>query len=238
VGTPAFLDFDDDDFSEPEQIAPRKEREETPPARPEPSPPPLPPVETAPPVMAPPPAVAHPAPTPPVAASPNQTTTPWVPAEEPAVAPSKLSLSTAVLITIATAVVVLAFGTWWVRRDSTVVEPVAPTAETSAPKAATPPPKPARRTRPKAAPKPVVDTRDGSDLPANQGYLTVKFPKNEGEVYFFTTSQGPVNKKLAVTCGTAFMRIGKSEPLGVRWLSEGKPVVVACQKVTEVSVEP
>jgi hypothetical protein len=214
------------------------------------------PFEPAPP-MAPPPAAPVPFPLPQQVAPPVHA--PLTPAQQPlpgdagspwssrdveptassAVPTPRLSLGMAVLITVATSVVVLAIGVWWVRRDSTIVLPTVPSQSVPAAPSSAPPAKPRVRRPPAVATaKASADTRTGADLPPNQGYLIVRFPKNEGNVYFFTTAHGPVNQKIAVPCGNAFVRIGKAESIGVKWLSQGKSAVVACQKVTEVKIEP
>ncbi len=79
---------------------------------------------------------------------------------------------------------------------------------------------------------------DGSNLPPTKGYLIVSFNGEQGgQVYFYTRAIGPVGAKLEVACEKpTFVRIGKLP--GPRWLSQGRPLRVACQSVTEVAMKP
>jgi hypothetical protein len=136
------------------------------------------------------------------------------------------------------------------RRNSVVVPPTEPPAAAASTTASSRPT--TRRAPPSRAPAAASgapsaaasasaaasDGKDGSDLPAREGYVIVHYPKDEGEVFFTITARGPVNEKLRVPCGTTFVRVGVTKPNGVAWLSEGRPVAIACQKVTEVTMQP
>ena len=78
--------------------------------------------------------------------------------------------------------------------------------------------------------------QDGSNLPANRGYLVVRFDgPPEARVYLNGKAAGPVGDRLEVACGRVFVRVGK-EP-GPSWLSKGAAAAIGCQSVTELTFE-
>jgi len=175
-----------------------------------------------------------------------------------------LSIGKAIGIAVLTAVIVMAVGIWWSRQQLDVPVPTA--APSAAPSASTTTRGPTTRasqtpvtTRSSAAPiastsavpsaepsaaEPPADPAssdeggDGSELPPTLGYLQVKFNGEQGgEVFVFAKSYGPVGQKLKVPCNRpAFVRIGKTP--GPRWITKGKTVSIACQKVTVTFISP
>jgi hypothetical protein len=169
-----------------------------------------------------------------------------------------LSLGAALAIAIGTALVVLVAGVWSVRQArslSDVAPPVAPSAA-PAPSAAAVTSGSAKRagSRKKKAKRPgargkakvagsgvpklppralEIGEGDGSDLDPRKGYLRVHYEGHpDAELFYFGRSLGKAAGKHVVDCErTANLRIGRP---GAIWLSEGRTVSVACQKITDV----
>ncbi|MBW2453232.1 MAG: hypothetical protein JRI68_01925 [Deltaproteobacteria bacterium] len=189
---------------------------------------------------------------------------PWTPDDEAAAAgadapaPPRLSVATAILVTLATAVLTMVVGVWWVRHRATIAEPAAATA--SSPSAAS-----SLASRRRAAPSgsasasatatseasavasgdpaaPPDDGKDGTALSPTKGYLVVTFSGDpHAEVFSAGQKLGPVNQKIEAPClHPAFLRVGAPEAGGlVRWLTAGRPgVKIACQSVTKLTMAP
>lgn len=202
-----------------------------------------------------------------LAAAEEGPSTPWsAPAELGAAPPppKPLSLLQAALVSLATAVVVMVAGIWLTRwqagaGDEVVLgasspaskgEPVAAvsgatTAGGAAPSArATAPPTTAPATSAPAPPVPAASAAptaaggpDPATLPPDMGLLLVVFSgPPEALVYLKGKSVGPVGRPVQTKCGFNNVRVGK-EP-GPVYLSEGKPVSVKCQALTEVVMSP
>jgi hypothetical protein len=170
-----------------------------------------------------------------------------VPAASEAAAP--LSLGKAALIALGTALLVLAVGLWWTRRQVSLTEvPVAEprsataSASVSAPPSASTPAASATASAAASATATAAtdeDARDGSELAPGLGLLKVTFtgpPDPDAVVYQYSKPLGPVGKKIEVPCGQLFLRVGKAP--GPSWLSKGAGVVVRCRAVNELTLAP
>jgi len=112
----------------------------------------------------------------------------------------------------------------------------APSAEPSAEPSAAPSAEPSAAAS--AEPPPPTAGGDAASLPSDKGYLTV----NSGTTAQVTLSGalvGATNQRLEVRCGTAFVRLAKPGKSGtpMNWLTNGRPVVVECQKATAIAIE-
>jgi hypothetical protein len=82
---------------------------------------------------------------------------------------------------------------------------------------------------------------DGSNLPPGRGYLIVDSPTPSG-VFAFGTFIGLTGRKLEVSCGPRFLRLGvpptdgTTQPMRIVWTGPGKSALVACKAVTRVSL--
>jgi len=153
-----------------------------------------------------------------------------------------ISLLTSMLITLVTAAIVMGAGIWWVRRSARVVPPPMPVATAPPPKSPrTPPPRAtaqpsATATATGTASAPAPET-DPSKLPPTMGYLRVKWSgPADAQVFLFGKSIGKVGEPVEISCaGMQNVRVGTEERA---WLSDGRPVKVACQKLTEIEIPP
>ncbi len=125
---------------------------------------------------------------------------------------------------------------------SAAVEP-APSGSAAAPPAsgsAVAPPASASASAPPVAGGP---DGDGSALPADQGYVIVNSTKR-GSVYLFSQFMGVTGQKIQIGCGAKYLRLGEppaagaDKPAQLKWISEGKSVMVGCKSVTTVTIEP
>ncbi|RLB61688.1 MAG: hypothetical protein DRI90_10815 [Deltaproteobacteria bacterium] len=211
-----------------------------------------------------------PGPTPPSTNQPEAHATverdgsPWSPGKDVGVAgptsgaPPRLSLATAIMVTIVTAVLTMVAGVWWVRHRATIAEPpplpaasgsavgaaprratAAPALSVSAGASASPTVSASAAASAEPAAQP-VDGKDGSALPPTAGYLVVKFVGDPHAAVFAAGQKlGPVNQKIEIFCQhPAFLRVGAQQPSGaVKWLTPGRPgVKIACQSVTEITM--
>jgi hypothetical protein len=157
-----------------------------------------------------------------------------------------------IAVTVAAALVTVAIGVWWTRRDSSVERPpLDPSVRSAAsspsatqvasakPSAKTAPAPSSTATTSASAGSSAVpdDGKDGTDLPVTMGYLLVRHSGKEGaQVFFGDRAIGPVNEKLRVVCGPHFVRVGVGRPPQVEWLGPGVPgVMVKCRGVTEMA---
>ena len=108
--------------------------------------------------------------------------------------------------------------------ESLVPRSTAPTIESAAP--------------PVAAPLPVVKS---APIPKDRAVLLVHSPP-EGWVYVQGAPAGKTDEPIETSCGRRFVRVGTEMDergmQGVRWLSEGKPLLLRCGQRHEVPLSP
>ncbi|MBW2529253.1 MAG: hypothetical protein JRI23_34070, partial [Deltaproteobacteria bacterium] len=184
---------------------------------------------------------------------------PWrTPSQAPPAAPTgpadePLPWWQAVVIALLTAVIVATVGVlvarWQLSVPATAADDGVPSAEpstsaaetatsrsSSAPSASAGPTASTSVTATASAAAPTADGRDGSELPANRGYLIVHFDgPTDGQVFLSGKKHGVPDQKLDVPCGRTFVRVGKLP--GPQWLSLGAGLEVVCQSVTEITLE-
>jgi hypothetical protein len=80
--------------------------------------------------------------------------------------------------------------------------------------------------------------KDPKKLPATIGYLRVETELEGANVFIYTKDLGKTNTWVEAPCGTQFIRLGKPEPNGPRWMAAGKSVKVTCQDTTTTTGAP
>lgn len=153
-----------------------------------------------------------------------------------------ISLLTSVLITVGTAALVMGAGIWWVRRSAQVTPPPMPVPATAPARVApkepvSAKPKPSASATATASASATAPAKDPSKLPPTMGYLQVKWSGQEdAQIFLFGKSIGKVTERVELPCsGMQNVRVGTADR---QWLSDGKPVKVGCQKLTELEIKP
>ena len=119
---------------------------------------------------------------------------------------------------------------------------VAPTASASAAPVASAAPSVTASAAPSVVPTaaPVADG-DGSNLPANRGYVIINSTK-PASVFLTGNFAGLTGNKLEVECGAKFLRLaapwpGAERPASPAWTSDGRSISVVCRSTTTVAFE-
>lgn len=79
----------------------------------------------------------------------------------------------------------------------------------------------------------------GADLPGGFGYIIVK-SRVVARVFVNGTNVGPTNEPSKAICGLRHVRLGTIDPMAryPSWVDPGHSVLIACQSVTTVEIEP